>query len=95
MLAHRKTLMISYWAIMRHQKGYMRFPSTILVPEKCMIAVLQLSTHASQPSLMKMSLLIQILRAWQSAKGAHTRINGRKQLRLSLTRLRKERCSLT
>jgi hypothetical protein len=60
-----------------------------------MIVVLQLSTYASQPSLLKISLLIQILRPRQSAKGARTGINGRKQLMLSLTRLKRERCSLT
>jgi hypothetical protein len=70
-------------------KGYKRFPSTILVLEKCMIVVLQLLTHASQPSLLKMFLPTQILRLWQSAKGAQTEINGRKQLRLSLTHLKK------
>jgi hypothetical protein len=59
MIARRKTLMISYWGIMRHQRGYKRFSSTILVPEKYMIIVLQLSTHTSRPSL-----LIQILRPW-------------------------------
>jgi hypothetical protein len=82
-VAHQKTLMILYWEILRHQMGHKRFPSTILVPEKCMIIVLQLSTHDSQPSLLKMSLPIQILRPWQSAKGVKTGINGRKQLRLS------------
>jgi hypothetical protein len=50
-----ETLVISYWGIMIHQQGYKRFPSTILVLEKYMIVVLQLSTHASQPSLMKIS----------------------------------------
>jgi hypothetical protein len=59
-----------------------------------MIVVLQLLTHASQPSLLKVSLSIQILRPWQSAKGAQTGINRRKILRLNLTHLRKERCSL-
>jgi hypothetical protein len=32
-------------------RGYKRFSSTILVSEKYMIVVLQLSTHISQPSL--------------------------------------------
>jgi hypothetical protein len=36
-----------------------------------MIVVLQLSTHASQSSLLNISLLIQILRPWQSAKGVN------------------------
>jgi hypothetical protein len=80
---------------MRHEMRYKRFPSSILVLKKCMIVVLQLSTHASQPPLLKMSFPIQILKPWQSAKGTHTRINGRKQLRLSLACLRKERYSLT
>jgi hypothetical protein len=44
-----------------------------------MIIVLQLSTHTSQQSLLKISLLIQILRPWQCAKGARTRTNGKKQ----------------
>jgi hypothetical protein len=34
--------------------------------------------------------LIQILRPWQSAKGARTEISEKKQLRLSLTRLKRE-----
>jgi hypothetical protein len=50
-----ETLMISYWGIMRHQQGYKRFPSTILVSEKYMIIVLQLTIHVSQPSLLKIS----------------------------------------
>jgi hypothetical protein len=89
-LAHRKTMMLSYWEIMRHQQVYKKFSSTILVPEKYMIVVLQLSTHVSQPSLLRISYLIQILRPWQSAKGARTGTNGKKQLRLTLTRLRRE-----
>jgi hypothetical protein len=35
------------------------------------------------------------LGSWQSAQGAQTGTNRRKQLRLSVTRLRRERCSLT
>jgi hypothetical protein len=62
MLECQKSLMISYWGIMRHQPGYKKFPSTILVLEKCMIVVPQLSTYASQPSLLKISLSIQ--RPW-------------------------------
>jgi hypothetical protein len=54
-----------------------------------MILVLQLSTQASQPSLQKVSLLIQIQRPWQSVRNIRTEINGRKQLRLSKVRLRK------
>jgi hypothetical protein len=46
-------------------------------------------------SLLKVSLPIQILTPWQSAKGAQIGINGRKQLRLRLTHLKNERCSLT
>jgi hypothetical protein len=55
MLAHQKTLMPSYWGIMRHQRGYKKFSSSMLVSEKCMIVVLQLSTHVSQSSLMRIS----------------------------------------
>jgi hypothetical protein len=55
MLAHRKILMLLYWGIIRHQQGYKKFPSTILVLEKCMTVVLQLSTHVSQPPLLKIS----------------------------------------
>jgi hypothetical protein len=95
MLACQKILMISYWGIMRHQQGYKRFSSTILVPEKYIIIILQLSTHGSQPSLLKNSFLIHILRPWQSAKGARTGTNEKKQSKLSLTRFKKERCSLT
>jgi hypothetical protein len=50
-----ETLMPSYWEIMRHQQGYKKFPLTILVSEKCMTIVLQLSTHVSQPSLLRIS----------------------------------------
>jgi hypothetical protein len=73
-----ENMMISNWEIMRQKWVYKRFSSTILVPEKCMIVVLQLSTHTSQPSLLKISLLIQILRPWQSAKGARIGTNEKK-----------------
>jgi hypothetical protein len=42
-----------------------------------MITVLQLLTHASQPSLLQVSLLIQILRPWQREKGTRTGTNGK------------------
>jgi hypothetical protein len=35
--------------IMRHQRGYKKFSSTILILEKYMTIVPQLSTHVSQP----------------------------------------------
>jgi hypothetical protein len=73
-----ENMMISNWEIMRQKWVYKRFSSTILVPEKCMIVVLQLSTHTSEPSLLKISLLIQILRPWQSAKGARIGTNEKK-----------------
>jgi hypothetical protein len=58
-----------------------------------MIIVLLLQTNASQLSLLKISLTIQILRPWQSVRNAQTRTSGKKKLKLSLTRLRKERYS--
>jgi hypothetical protein len=38
--------------------------------------------------------MIQILRPWQSVRNAQNEINGKRPLKLSLTHLRKERCSL-
>jgi hypothetical protein len=45
MLARGKTMMLLYWENMRHQQENKKFSSTILVPEKCMIVALQLSTY--------------------------------------------------
>jgi hypothetical protein len=57
-----------------------------------MIIALLLQIYASQLSLLKISLTIQILRPWQSARNTQTETSGKKQLKLSVTRLRKEMC---
>jgi hypothetical protein len=55
-----------------------------------MIVVLLLQTYASLLSLLKISLMIRILRPWQSVRNARTETSGKKQLMMILTRLRKK-----
>jgi hypothetical protein len=59
-----------------------------------MIVIQLLQAYASQLSLLKVSLMTQIQRPWQSVRNTRIRISGKNQLKLSLTHLRKERCSL-
>ena len=53
MLGHQNTLMQSYWEIMIHHKGCVKFPSTTLNLENHMTESLQLSTFISLNQLQK------------------------------------------
>jgi hypothetical protein len=69
-----------------------KFLLIILVLKKCIIILQLLQTYASQPSLLKISLTIQVLKSWQGVRNARTETSRKRQLKLRLTYLRKERC---
>jgi hypothetical protein len=69
--------------------GVQKISSIILVPQNYLTVLQRLSTHAFQPWLLT-SLMILIIKPWQSVNNARTGLNRRKQSRQNLIHLEKE-----